>query len=265
TSVDESVPNALERAGHFRHDEPLRRQRNIDTGAATRSVGRKARRGDERIYRRLRSLGATSGQADRARSATVDPWMSDASVQQAVFALLADPATHGVEKVERKQTHAAMVFLAGERAFKVKRAVRFPFLDYSTLEKRQRACEAELEVNRPFAPEIYHRVVAITREAAGRLALDGSGTAVEWAVEMRRFAENAPFDRLAAQGQIDSTLAEALGRTVAAAHRRMVSVAPEAWINALADYIEEHVAAFGNAADVFPLAAFDKLARLSRA
>src|SRR5215472_1650906 len=106
--------------------------------------------------------------------------------QEPVFALLSDPATHGGAKVTRIDTHAASVFLAGERAYKVKRAVRFPFLDFSTLEKRKSACEAEIEVNRPFAPEIYQRVVAITREAEGALALDGRGTPIEWAVEMRR-------------------------------------------------------------------------------
>ena len=121
-----------------------------------------------------------------------------------MFALLADPATHGGAPVKRIDTHAASVFLAGDRAWKVKRAVRFPFLDYSTLDKRKAACEAELEVNRPFAPDIYRRVVPITREADGRLALDGDGTPVEWAVEMRRFDEDATLDQLAEAGAIDA-------------------------------------------------------------
>ncbi len=121
--------------------------------------------------------------------------------QQAVFRLLSDPASHGGEPVRRVDTHAASVFLAGERALKVKRAVRFPFLDYSTLERRKAACAAELEVNRAFAPKIYRRVVAITREADGELAIDGAGEPVEWAVEMRRFDEGATLDRLADQGR----------------------------------------------------------------
>jgi hypothetical protein len=66
------------------------------------------------------------------------------------------------------------VFLAGERAYKVKRAVKFPFLDYSTAAKRKAACEAELEVNRPFAPQLYLGIVAIAR-AAGGLALGRKG------------------------------------------------------------------------------------------
>src|ERR1700726_2802525 len=111
----------------------------------------------------------------------------DADNQQEVFGFLADPATHGGNKVLRIDTHAASVFLAGDRALKVKRAVRFPFLDYSTLEKRKAACAAEIEVNRPFAPQVYRGIVAITREADGTLVLGGKGTPVEWAVEMRRF------------------------------------------------------------------------------
>ena len=102
--------------------------------------------------------------------------------------------------------------------FKVKRAVRFPFLDYSTLAQRKQACEAELEVNRAFAPEIYRGVVPITREPDGRLALDGHGTPVEWAVEMRRFDEQCDARPAGGAGRIDAALADALGRAVAAAH-----------------------------------------------
>src|SRR6201981_3821779 len=117
--------------------------------------------------------------------------------QEEVLRLLAHPATFGGAEVRRFDTHAASVFLAGDRALKVKRAVRFPFLDYSTLAKRKQACEAELDVNAPYAPEIYRGVKAITREGDGRLAIGGSGSAVEWAVEMRRFDETRTLDHLA--------------------------------------------------------------------
>src|SRR5262247_4693333 len=128
--------------------------------------------------------------------------MNDSECQEAVFALLANPATHGGAAVKRIDTHAASVFLAGDRAFKVKRAARFPFLDYSTPARRKSACEAELRINRPFAPEIYRRVVAITREPDGALKLAGAGTAVELAVEMHRFDENATLDQLVPTGKI---------------------------------------------------------------
>ena len=191
--------------------------------------------------------------------------MKESESQEPVFALLADPATHGGADVKRIDTHAASVFLAGTRAFKVKRAVRFPFLDYSTLDRRKRACEAELEVNRAFAPEIYRRVVPITREPGGDLALEGAGTPVEWAVEMCRFDEHATLDHLAAAGRIDAALADALGRAVAAAHAAAPAVEAEPWIKALAAYIDEHVAAFGETPELFPSADIDALARASRA
>src|SRR5499433_3134995 len=100
--------------------------------------------------------------------------------QEEVLRLLADPATFGGAEVRRLDTHAASVFLAGKRALKIKRAVRFPFLDYSTLAKRKAACEAEIAVNRPLAPELYRGVVAITREPSGRLSIGGDGEPIEW-------------------------------------------------------------------------------------
>src|SRR4051794_16229326 len=73
---------------------------------------------------------------------------------------------------KRIDTHASMVFLGADRVLKIKRACRLPFLDYSTLEKRRRACEEELQVNSGNAPEIYRRVVAITHNADGGFEID---------------------------------------------------------------------------------------------
>src|SRR5258708_7913010 len=124
------------------------------------------------------------------------------ATQEAVFALLANPAPHGGAEVRRCDTHAASVFLAGDRAYKVKRAVRFPFLDYSTLERRKAACLAELEVNRRFAPQLYRRVIAITRDAKGTLSLGDHGEPVEFAVEMTRFDEQQTLDHVAERGRL---------------------------------------------------------------
>ena len=190
--------------------------------------------------------------------------MHQADSQDEVFAFLGDPATHGGASVRRIDTHAASVFLAGERAYKVKRAVRFPFLDYSSPAKRKAACEAELEVNRPFASDIYRRVAAVTREADGHLALDGSGEPAEWAVEMRRFDENGTLDRLADQKKIDLTWADALGRAVAAAHRGAPIVEAGPWLEALARFIEQNEAAFRETPDVFPAADAEALTKASR-
>ena len=171
--------------------------------------------------------------------------------QDEAFALLSDPATHGGAQVKRIDTHAASVFLAGERAYKVKRAVRFPFLDYSTLAKRKAACEAELAVNRPFAPQLYLRIVPIARTDAG-LAVGGAGEPVEWAVEMLRFDENATLDRLAEHGKIDLALADRLARVAAAAHAKAPVVDTAPWIDGLGQFIEQNNAAFRQTADTSP-------------
>ncbi len=182
--------------------------------------------------------------------------------QDEVLAFLATYGSGG-QAPKRIDTHAASVFLAGDRALKIKRAVRFAFLDYSTLDKRKQACEAELKVNAPYAPQIYRGVVAITREASGRLAIGGKGRPVEWAVEMRRFDETRTLDHLT--GAIDDALADALGRAVAAAHDKASAVEAAPWIAALGSYIDEHVEAFGAHPEIFPKADNEAFAQSSRA
>src|SRR5277367_232029 len=85
--------------------------------------------------------------------------------QEVVFQFLADPETHGLsEPVERVDTANAVVFLAGADVYKVKRAVKFPFMDLSTLDKRRDACEEEIAVNQPLAPQIYRSALPIVRQ-----------------------------------------------------------------------------------------------------
>ena len=179
--------------------------------------------------------------------------------QQAVIDFLGRPATHGGAPVKRIDTHAAAVFLAGDRALKIKRAVRFPFLDYSTLEKRRAACAAEIEVNRPFAPAIYRGVVAITREPDGALAIGGDGEPVEWAVEMRRFDETQTLDHLAERGRIDGALADALGRAVARAHAAAPVDTIAGFADALNEVIAQNDAELRASPDLFPTAGVDAL------
>jgi len=184
--------------------------------------------------------------------------------QDDVLVFLADSKTYGggSETVKRIDTHAASVFLTKDRVLKVKRTVKFSFLDYSTLEKRKAACKAELKVNAPYAPEIYRGVIAITRENGGKLALNGSGEPIEWAVEMRRFDENRTLDHIT--DQIDDTLADALGRAVADAHEKIKPVAAEPWIEAIGQYVDEHFEAFSGYPEIFPKADNETFAKASR-
>ena len=189
--------------------------------------------------------------------------MSD-ETQQPVIDFLGDAANHGGAPVKRIDTHAALVFLAGDRVLKIKRAVRFPFLDFSTLGKRRAACEAEIKVNRAFAPAIYRNVVPITRDPAGRLAIAGKGEPVEWAVEMRRFDENQTLDRLAESGRIDEGLADRLGRTVAAAHRVAPTVTNAHFTDTLANIIAQNETELAAEPDLFSLEDLRALAAATR-
>lgn len=138
--------------------------------------------------------------------------------QTAVIDFLASAATHGGVSVERIETHTAMVFLAGTRAYKLKRAVLFDYLDFSTPERRRVLCDAEVRLNRRAAPSLYRGILAVTRERDGSLALGGSGTPVDWVVEMTRFDQEALFDRLAAAGQLDHKLMPPLAAAIAEFH-----------------------------------------------
>ncbi|MGE5503147.1 MAG: AAA family ATPase [Actinomycetota bacterium] len=138
-------------------------------------------------------------------------------VQAEVTDWLSQPATHGGEAPERIDTHISTVFLAGGRVLKLKKAVRLPFLDFSTLAARRAACEAELAINRRAAPQLYLGLRAVTRGPAG-LALDGDGEVVDWLVEMRRFDQDTLFDRLVRRGRLDRNRMVELTEAVAAFH-----------------------------------------------
>ena len=183
------------------------------------------------------------------------------SMQERVFAFLTDSTVH--PHVDRIDTHAASVFLEGSRALKVKRAVRFPYLDYSTLERRKAACEEEIRINRRFAPQIYRRVVPITENDDGSLSIDGNGTPVEFALEMVRFDERQTIDHLAETGELDRDLVEAIADGIAASHAIAPLVPADAWIKSIPEFIEDNTVAF-RSAGCFPESDIDDLGDASR-
>ena len=139
--------------------------------------------------------------------------------QTATIAFLGSPSAHAGAAVERVDTHASIVFLAGTRALKLKRAVKYDYLDYSTVEQRREMCEAEVRINRRIAPAIYVGTRRVTRQTGGTLALDGDGPAIDWVVEMVRFDQDQLFDRLAARGRLDLAFMRPLAAAVARFHR----------------------------------------------
>lgn len=113
---------------------------------------------------------------------------------------LSGPANTGGAPVKRIDTHLSHVFLAGDRAWKLLRDIRYEFADFSTAEKRRRALENEFAVNRRFAPELYLGVAPVHRTPTG-MAWAG-GEPFEWVLEMARFDEGAGLDRLVARGAL---------------------------------------------------------------
>ncbi len=138
--------------------------------------------------------------------------------QQDVIAFLSRPGSYGMtEPVGRVETHAAIVFLAGDRAFKLKRAVRYPYLDFSTAALRRAVCEEELRLNRRTAPEIYLAVRSVNRQADGSLGF-GPGEPVDWLVEMRRFQPEDLLEEVAQRGELMPALMRRLADRIVHLH-----------------------------------------------
>ena len=110
---------------------------------------------------------------------------------------------------KRIDTHGAVVFLSGDRAYKLKRAVKFPYMDFSTAERRRAMCEAEVDINRRLAPEIY-------------LGVEPAGS--DWVVVMRRFDEDGLLDRMAERGTLTPEIMAALGERIARYHEGLAPI-----------------------------------------
>jgi aminoglycoside phosphotransferase family enzyme/predicted kinase len=137
---------------------------------------------------------------------------------------LRDPARypHPADRVELIETHISWVLLAGEFAYKVKKPVDFGFLDFTALAARKRFCEEELRLNRRTAPALYLEVVPI-----GGTPDDprfGAAPAIEYAVKMRRFEQDALLDRMAKRGALAAAQVDAIADAVADFHARIERV-----------------------------------------
>jgi uncharacterized protein len=140
--------------------------------------------------------------------------------QRDVVAFLKDLSSYGpgADRVEVIETHASLVFIAGDRVFKLKRAVAYPYLDFSTADLRRRACEAELVLNRRTAPALYEEVRGLFRGADGAVSFAPNGEALDWVVVMRRFDQALVFDPLAEAGRLDRHIMDRLADHIAQFH-----------------------------------------------
>jgi aminoglycoside phosphotransferase family enzyme/predicted kinase len=153
-----------------------------------------------------------------------------------------DFLTKRLRPERRIDTHGAVVFLAGDRAYKLKRAVKFPYMDFSTVERRREMCAAEIAINAKLAPEIYLGVAPVRRRDGGLMLGepgDAADDVVDTLVVMRRFDEEGLLDRMAERGALTPELMAALGARIARFHDGLAPIrstfgTPEAYRNSVA-------------------------------
>jgi aminoglycoside phosphotransferase family enzyme len=151
--------------------------------------------------------------------AGAEPSLSD----KVAYLLRRDSYVPPVAEVTRHETHMSEVFLAGDRVYKLKKPVQFPYLDFSTLARREAACRAELTLNRRLAPDTYLGIVPLIQTPRG-LALGGDGETIDWLVVMKRLDARAMLDRVIAEGRLQTWQLDRLAAALVGFYRRANAV-----------------------------------------
>jgi hypothetical protein len=139
--------------------------------------------------------------------------------KQVIAALLTIEAyPQDPDKIELIQTHISFVFLTKDYVYKVKKAVNFGFLDFSTLEKRRIFCEKELALNRRLCPEIYLKVVPINK--SNKIKIEGSGVTIEYALKMKRLPQDRIMTGLLKENKVDKKTIAGIAEIVARFHSK---------------------------------------------
>lgn len=169
--------------------------------------------------------------------------MTDESQAPAISFVESLPA--GTGPVETIETHISRIFLVGDRVYKMKRAVKLPYADFSTPELRLEACVKEVELNSKTAPGLYLGVRRLTKEQGGEIAFDGPGPLVDAVVEMRRFEQDALFDKIALAGRLTPKLATEVAEMIAAFHHAAPVVHATGGAANIAGVLDINEAGFG--------------------
>ena len=145
-------------------------------------------------------------------------------------------------QVEAVETHMSWVFLTAGHAYKLKKPVRYVYLDFSTVEARRLDCDEEVRLNRRLAPDVYLAVVPLTLGTEGQLSIGGQGETVDWLVKMQRLPEERMLDRLIGRGTVRQEEIIRLSRRLAGfyASAEALPVTPEAYRQTLARRIEDN-------------------------
>ena len=159
--------------------------------------------------------------------APVEPSFAD----KVKFLTRSDAYCPPVPEVVCHETHMSQVFLAGDRVYKLKKPVRFPYLDFSTLARREKACRAEVELNRRLASDIYRGVTPLLLSEHG-LAIGGQGQIIDWLVVMNRLDDSQMLDNVIRGGRLHRWQLDRLAGTLLQFYRRTkpVLIAPGAYV-----------------------------------
>jgi aminoglycoside phosphotransferase family enzyme len=126
---------------------------------------------------------------------------------------------HGPAEVTRRETHMSWIFFAGDRVYKLKKPVRFPYLDFSTLPRREAACRAELRLNRRLASDVYLDVLPLSAKHPG-FAIGTNGVVADWLVVMRRLDESHTLERAIQEKRVQTWQLDRLVATLVGFYRR---------------------------------------------
>lgn len=187
-----------------------------------------------------------------------------ADKQNEIIGYLSANATSGPSDADDViETHGALVFLHADEALKIKRAVKYDYMDFSTLALRRKMLERELELNGPAVPGLYRDVVPLTREDDGGLRIGGSGEPLEWILRMARFPKDAELSVMADTQGIDGPLADELGCSIARYHRNAARRTVKGQ-NLIAEILDEIERVMGDMGEVLEAARISRFLTAAR-
>lgn len=173
-----------------------------------------------------------------------------AEQHESIVGFLARTASYSPRpaRVDVLETHISHVFLTDRLALKLKKPVRFDFVDYSTLEARRIACEDEVRLNRRLAPDVYLGVSAITRDSEGRLSVDGPGVIVDYVVRMRRIDTSLALDAMLKTGRLSAAQVDGLARRLAAFYTAAapLTVRPDEYRRRVDEHVRDNLSVLAN-------------------
>jgi len=170
------------------------------------------------------------------------------------------------KRVEVIETHMSWVFLTESLAYKLKKPVRYDFLDFSTLEARQKNCECEVSLNRRLAGQVYLGTVPLTIQEDGDLQLDGEGRVVDWLVQMRRLPADRMLDAAIREGTVDAGEVQKLSQVLADFYRFSLSlpISPAEYRRRFEEDIQGNLIELRDSRYALPKAQVDRLAAVQK-